>query len=255
MTEKKSWYEELFANYADQYDKESFAQGTLGEVDFIEKEIGLDPMIRVLDVGCGTGRHAVELAVRGYAVTGVDLSENMLHKARSKAQARGVKVCFMQGDARQLPFASEFDLVIMICEGAFPLMETDAMNYEILLGIRRALAEKGKLIMTTLNALYPLVKGVPDADDMMRLKLNESEYFDLLTFRQHSPMNLADDDHKALNLIVSERFYTPAEMKWLLHTAGFAEVDIYGCTLGAFSRTEPLTPDHLEMLIVAAVTT
>lgn len=58
----KQWYEEFFENYAESYDKECFTQGTLGEVDFIEQEIGFDKSKRILDIGCGTGRHAVELA-------------------------------------------------------------------------------------------------------------------------------------------------------------------------------------------------
>ncbi|MBN1425419.1 methyltransferase domain-containing protein, partial [Candidatus Fermentibacteria bacterium] len=70
------WYEELFTDYAGTYDREVFTQGTLGEVDFIEQELGGDRSKRILDVGCGTGRHAIELARRGYQVTGIDLSES-----------------------------------------------------------------------------------------------------------------------------------------------------------------------------------
>jgi 2-polyprenyl-3-methyl-5-hydroxy-6-metoxy-1,4-benzoquinol methylase len=70
----KKWYEELFTNFAKTYDKEIFTQGTRAEVDFIEREISRDRKKKMLDVGCGTGRHAIELAKRGYKVTGIDLS-------------------------------------------------------------------------------------------------------------------------------------------------------------------------------------
>ena len=50
----KQWYEELFENYGKKYDNEIFAQGTFGECDFIEKEIGYNKAIRILDLGCGT---------------------------------------------------------------------------------------------------------------------------------------------------------------------------------------------------------
>ncbi len=56
----------------------------------------------------------------------------------------------------------EFDLAIMLCEGAFPLMETDEMNYQILQTPPRALSHKGKLIFTTLNGLFPLFHSVTE---------------------------------------------------------------------------------------------
>ncbi|MBU4002204.1 MAG: class I SAM-dependent methyltransferase, partial [Proteobacteria bacterium] len=145
----KQWYEALFENYAKKYDEENFTQGTLGECDFIEKEINFNKAIKILDVGCGTGRHAIELSKRGYDLTGIDLSESQLRRAKEKADAQNVKIDFRKLDARKLPFDKEFDLSIMLCEGGFPLMETDEMNFEILKNATRALKDKGKFIFTT----------------------------------------------------------------------------------------------------------
>jgi 2-polyprenyl-3-methyl-5-hydroxy-6-metoxy-1,4-benzoquinol methylase len=128
------WYETLFQDYGEKYDKESFTRGTIGECDFIEKEIGRNKGARILDIGCGTGRHALELTRRGYSVVGVDLSESQLRRARQKAAEQGLPADFRRHDARDLPFLGEFDLAIMLCEGAFPLMETDEMNFRILQG-------------------------------------------------------------------------------------------------------------------------
>ncbi|HAR44805.1 MAG TPA: class I SAM-dependent methyltransferase, partial [Nitrospiraceae bacterium] len=180
----RQWYEKLFENYAEGYDGESFTQGTVQEVDFIEKEIGRNRSLRILDVGCGTGRHSVELAKRGYAVTGIDLSEALLNKARQKAAAAGVTASFIRNDARDLSFESDFDVALMICEGAFPLMETDEMNFAILAGIRKALKSPGKLILTTLSAIYPLKHSV---DALINAGSTEERSsggnFDLMTFR------------------------------------------------------------------------
>lgn len=100
----KQWYELLFENYAHKYDKESFVQGTIGECDFIEQEIGRDKSLKIIDIGCGTGRHAIELKKRGYNVTGIDLSESQLKRAKEKAKEQGVEIDFQKHDARNLTF-------------------------------------------------------------------------------------------------------------------------------------------------------
>jgi ubiquinone/menaquinone biosynthesis C-methylase UbiE len=58
---KKQWYESLFKNYGQKYDNENFTQGTIGECDFIEKELNHNKSLAILDVGCGTGRHTIEM--------------------------------------------------------------------------------------------------------------------------------------------------------------------------------------------------
>jgi 2-polyprenyl-3-methyl-5-hydroxy-6-metoxy-1,4-benzoquinol methylase len=157
---KKQWYESLFENYGQKYDGEHFTQGTLGECDFIETELGLDKTLKILDVGCGTGRHSIELSKRGYTVTGIDLSETQLARAREKAEKEHLSIDFVKHDARNLPYQKEFDIAIMLCEGGFPLMETDELNFEILRSVSNALKQKGKFIFTTLNGLFPLYHSV-----------------------------------------------------------------------------------------------
>lgn len=249
---RKPWYEEIFTNYAEKYDNESFTQGTIGEVDFIEKEINNDKNSKILDVGCGTGRHAIELARRGYEVTGIDLSENMLNAAREKAQQTGVSVDFKATDARNIPFQGEFDLVIMICEGAFPLMETDEMNFQILENAAKALKKNGKLIFTTLNGLYPLFHSVKDfINSESNFQVNSENTFDLMAFRDRYQLETEGDDGNKITLNCDERYYVPSEITWFLKSLDFNEIDIYGCKLGEFSRDDPLTTEDYEMLVIA----
>lgn len=250
----KQWYESLFENYAKKYDEECFVRGTMGECDFIEKEIGHDKTKSILDIGCGTGRHSIELSKRGYTVTGVDLSESQLARAREKAAQENLAVDFRRHDARDLPFKEEFDLVIMLCEGGFPLMETDEMNYLILQGAARSLKPEGKLIFTTLNGLFPLFHSVKDFLAAASEEGNatyDKNSFDLMTFRDHSITTVKDDSGSKKELQCNERYYVPPEITWLLKSLGFTKIDIFGAKLGAFSRNDKLTTEDYEMLVVA----
>ncbi|ADO82956.1 Methyltransferase type 11 [Ilyobacter polytropus DSM 2926] len=250
----KQWYETLFENYGKKYDSESFTQGTIGECNFIEDEIYHNKNIRILDIGCGTGRHSIELAKRGYYVTGIDLSESMLKRAKEKSEEEKVDVYFQKADARNLTFKEEFDLAIMICEGAFSLMETDEMNYQILESAAKSLKENGKLIFTTLNALFPLYHSVKDFIESQKQEGNascEKSSFDLMTFREHNTTSLEDDSGNQMELHCNERYYAPSEITWILKSLGFKTIDIYGAKLGAFSRKDKLTTEDFEMLIIA----
>jgi SAM-dependent methyltransferase len=250
----KQWYEELFENYGLKYDNESFTQGTMGECDFIEKEIGYNKAARILDIGCGTGRHSIELARRGYNVVGIDLSESQLKRAREKAAKLNLQIVFQKHDARKLPFKKEFDLVIMLCEGAFSLMETDEMNFQILRNAASALSPGGKLIFTTLNGLFPLFHSVKD---FLNSGIKEGDAkcsdlsFDLTTFRERSVISVEDDLGNKKELQCNERYYVPSEITWLLKTLDFNKIDIFGAKLGAFSRNDKLSTDDFEMLVIA----
>ena len=110
----------------------------------------------------------------------------------------------------------------------------------------------GKLHLTTLNALFPLFHSVKDfLDAGASGAATDKLTFDLMTFREHAVMTFTDDAGQSQTLTTDERYYTPAEMRWLLETAGFAKVDIFGCHLGEFSREPPLGTVDFEMLVVA----
>ena len=250
----KQWYESLFENYACKYDKECFVHGTVGECDFIESEIGRDKSLKILDIGCGTGRHSIELTKRGYSITGIDLSESQLARAKEKAKDAGVTINFQKHDARALPFDGEFDLAIMLCEGGFSLMETDEMNFEILKNATKALKNNGKFIFTTLNGLFPLFHSVKEFYESAAQEGNsacKNCSFDLMTFRDHNTVAFEDDAGNKKELKCNERYYVPSEISWLLKSLGYKKIDIFGAKLGAFSRKDKLTTEDFEMLVIA----
>jgi 2-polyprenyl-3-methyl-5-hydroxy-6-metoxy-1,4-benzoquinol methylase len=252
--DKKQWYEELFENYGDKYDHESFTQGTAGECDFIEKELNFNKNLKIIDIGCGTGRHSIELTKRGYTITGIDLSGSLLEKAREKAMQHGLQIDFVQCDARNLPFDKQFDVAIMMCEGGFPLMETDEMNYEILRNVSKSLKDKSKFIFTTLNGLFPLFHSINNFHTKDVVDGNATYHsmnFDLMTFRDYNITKVTDDNGVEKELECNERYYVPSEITWMLKTLGFRKIDIFGAKLGAFSREDKLQTADFEMLVIA----
>lgn len=250
----KQWYETLFENYGKKYDNECFTKGTIGECDFLEKEIDFNKELKIIDIGCGTGRHSIELSKRGYSVTGIDLSESLLQKAREKALQNGLQINFLRLDARKMPFENQFDVAIMMCEGGFPLMETDEMNFEILKNVSKSLNNKSKFIFTTLNGLFPLFHSINDfhAEGVVEGNATyDSKNFDLMTFRDHNITKIVDDNGAEKVLECNERYYAPSEITWLLKTLGFTKIEIFGAKLGDFSRKDKLTTEDFEMLVIA----
>jgi 2-polyprenyl-3-methyl-5-hydroxy-6-metoxy-1,4-benzoquinol methylase len=248
----KQWYEALFENYAHTYDRETFTQGTIQEVTFIEQEIGFDKKKRILDIGCGTGRHSIELAKRGYSVTGIDLSESQLKRACEKAIKEGVNIKFEKHDARYLKFINEYDVALTLCEGGFALMETDEMNFSILRGAANALKPGGIFILTTLSAFYPLTHSLEQFMNSNTVEGTSSGYtFDRMTLRGISTLEIKDDNDFMRTLHCNERYYLPSEITWMLKSLNFSKIDIFGGQVGNFNRSKLLTPDEYEMLVVA----
>ena len=248
----KKWYERLFTNYARTYDTECFTQGTVQETGFIEREIRFNRKVKILDVGCGTGRHSIELARRGYDVTGLDLSENQLSRAREKAEAAGVRVNFVRGDARKFSFREKFGLVIMLCEGGFSLMGTDEENFAILKCCSRALKKDGKLILNALNALFPLNHNVKDfLNKDSKAGPTTKLTFDWITLRERLVLKAKDDDGRKMTIKCDERYFMPSEISWYLKSLGFRKIGILGCDVGHFSRKKRLTPENFQLMAIA----
>ena len=182
----------------------------------------------------------------------MDLSPDQLERARQKARMSGVKVRFRRADARYLNYRRRFGLVIMLCEGAFPLMETDEMNFQILRGAYNALTPGGRIIFTTLNGLFPLFHSVKEfINSNSKQSKAKKTTFDPMTFRDHSTYETTSDSGRKVVLKCNERYYVPSEVTWQMGSLGFWDIGIYGAHLGHFSRKHKLTTDDYEMLVVA----
>jgi SAM-dependent methyltransferase len=245
MTKRNEW-EEFFDEHAPQYMSNSFTQNTLAEADFIIGELNLPEGSRILDMGCGTGRHSVELAHRGYRMTGVDISSGMLSQAEKAAGEASVIVEWIKSDATKFKSDKLFDAAICLCEGAFGLLGKDGdaieHNLSILRNINQALKPGGKLILTAINGLA-LVRKYGQKDV-------ESGRFDPDTLAEVYPIEYDTPEGKK-SLMVRERGFVPTELVLMLRLAGFEARNIWGGTAGKWEQRK-LELDEIEIMVIAA---
>jgi len=146
-----AWFESFFGEDYFDIHRDAFpVERTAAEVDGSVALLGLDAGARILDLACGHGRHAILLATRGFDVTGYDLSEVFLERARADAEVQGAAVRWVQGDMRELCFDGEFDAVINIFT-AFGYFVDPEDDMKTLRGIRAALKPGGRFLLETLH--------------------------------------------------------------------------------------------------------
>ena len=244
MNKDNEW-QQFFDGHAPDYMDNVFTKNTLAEVDFIIEELVLDDGCRLLDVGCGTGRHSVELARRGYLVTGLDLSEGMLNQARKAARQAEVQVDWIQSDATAFEFNGEFDAAICLCEGAFGLLgsgdDPTAHDLAILRNIHRALKPKGGFLLTALNG-FRLVRMYGN-DDVAGGRLDPVYMTEKSTMEYRS-----DGENRSIE--VTERGFAPSELMLMYRLAGFEIEHIGGGTAGNWGR-RPIDLDEYELMVIA----
>jgi len=244
MTGKNEW-EVFFDAHAPVYMENVFTKNTVEEVNFILEELKLPPGSHILDVGCGTGRHSVELAKRGYEVTGIDISSGMLSEAKKAANRAGVKVEWIQADASEFTPPRSFDASISLCEGAFGLLgkDDDPLEHElsILRNINAVLKPDKKLILTALNG-FRMIRDHSQEDV-------ERGNFDPMTLVEVGPQEYDTEEGKK-SVLLKERGFVPTELAILLGRAGFLVEHIWGGTAGNWGRRK-VDLDEMEVMVIA----
>jgi SAM-dependent methyltransferase len=244
-----AWFETFFGpDYFAIYEGFFTPEGTAADIAGITALLGLAPGARVLDLACGHGRHAIPLAERGFAVTGYDLSAEMLGRARASAVACGAAVRFVRGDMRALPFAAEFDAVINVFT-AFGYFADEADDVETLRGVARAVVPGGRFLLETLHRDGLVARFRPRVEytTPSGARVVRNYVWDLARSVIDDRVELTRTDGSRAEYISSVRVRSLHEWLALLRRAGIAPVAWYGGLDGS-----PLTLASRRLALVAA---
>ncbi|HLZ63483.1 MAG TPA: class I SAM-dependent methyltransferase [Ktedonosporobacter sp.] len=224
------WYTAFFGeDYIRIYQPFLPAKRTGEEVAGISNLLNLPTGCSILDLCCGYGRHAIPLAQHGYQITGQDLSERFLQKARDDAEEQGIQARWIQSDMRNIPFENEFHAVINIFTsfGYFPNEEEDI---QVLRQVQKALKPGGLFLLETvyqpkvLRAFSP--HGIIRYDD--GLVVLEERHIDLLTSRNEVRVTMLHPDGRHTEHHQSMRIYTLTELIRMLTSVGLQVEAYYG---------------------------
>jgi len=245
---KRNEWAEFFDGHASVYMSNSFTRDTVEEVNFLAEELKLPAKGCILDIGCGTGRHSIELARRGYQVTGVDISSGMLKEAKRAAENAGVLVEWIHDDATKFRSKRLFDAAICLCEGAFALLslKDDPVTHDvaILRNISASLKPGGRFVLTTPNGFAKIRKHTQ--------KDVEDGTFDPPTLIETFTVECETSRGKR-SVLVRERGYLPQQLATMLSETGFKVNNIWGGTAGNWGR-RIIELDETEIMIVATKT-
>jgi SAM-dependent methyltransferase len=239
MSDDGHWFEPVAEHLGGAYLRYSFAQGTEQEVAFLVEALGLEPGMRLLDVGCGPGRHSYGFARLGLEVVGVDISRRFVDLATAGAPPGAT---FVRADARALDYDGEFDAAVSLCQGAFGLAGGPGAPLDgdgaVLDGITRALRPGGVAAVSAFSAYFQ-VRWLEDGDT-----------FDAGAGVNHERTEVRDEDGGTLAVDLWTTCFTPRELRLLAAAAGLEVAGLWSVTPGAYGRDDP-SIETPEFLLVA----
>jgi SAM-dependent methyltransferase len=228
------WFEPMAEHMGRAYLRYSFTKGTAQEVAFLMDALSLSPGMRVLDIGCGPGRHAHALARLGVVVHGIDISQRFIDIAVADAPPGAT---FERGDARALDFDAEFDAVISLCQGGFGLLDGGEQDEAVLGGMHRALRPGGCAALSAFSSYF-------------QVRYLEDSVFEAGTGVNHERTVIKDESGRDLEVDLWTSCWTPKELRFALSRAGFAVDHIWSVEPGRYDRRPP-TIETPEFLVIA----
>lgn len=232
LSDRGRFFAAVASHAGSAYLRYSFTKGTAQEVAFLTQALQLTPGQRVLDVGCGPGRHAVLLAEAGMDVVGVDIAEDFVRLASASAPT----AAFVRADARHLPIAASCDAVISLCQGGFGLTGDDGL--EVVQEMAAAARPGGRVAFTAFSAYFAV------------RFIEETDRFDAESGVNHEVAGVKNEAGEERDFDLWTSCYTPRELRLLCAAAGLEVDGIWAVTPGAYGRNPP-DLDHPEFLVVS----
>jgi SAM-dependent methyltransferase len=234
--EDKHWFLPLARFLGPAYLRNAFTKGTEQEIEFLVGALGLVPGQRVLDAGCGPGRHALALVRRGFEVLGVDLSAEFIGLAREAAAREDLPARFEVVDVRGLTLDTPVDAAICLCQGGFGLLggpgDVDAFH-----AIARVVRPGGGLAVSAFSTAFVL------------RHLEPGESFNVATGVLHEVSIARDSDGRERDFDLWTTCFTPRELELLAASAGITARAVHGVTPGRYRAAPPTIADP-ELLLI-----
>jgi len=221
------WWQTFFSGIVlDMWQQAIPEQYTRAEAEFISSLLRLRPGARILDAPCGEGRITRELTAKGYELTGVDMAQDFLEMARTKAKQRGLEIAFDQADARSLKFVDDFDGAV--CWGNSFGYFDDAGNTAMLNSLFRALKPGGRLVLDASCNAESRLPNFREREwarigDILFLEENEFDHAQGRMITHYTFVHEGKEETRT----GSHRMYTYREVCQMLEAAGFAQVRSY----------------------------
>ncbi len=229
---KKSWYR---THWTDKLIISTWTDRTFSEVDYIINLLKLTGEEKILDLGCGWGRHSIEFAKRGYTVVGIDITKDFINRAIAESYKLDLDIKFHVGNSLDINYTNEFDVVLNLYDGCIGYFENEELNLKFFEKISNSLkVNTGKHFTNLLNASYFDSNPQLQLDweignksiSLIEYKWNkESRYLD------HSGHTLEYgkvlNKPKPINKNSSYRLYTQQELEKILLDLGL-EIKFFG---------------------------
>ena len=220
------WFEEWFntEEYLNVYRHRNDAEAEQ-LVNLILANVDLEQNADVIDLACGTGRHSILFAERGFNVTAVDLSEKLLSVARLNAESLGLQIDFVTADLRNFCITSKFELAVNLFT-SFGYFESDVENFSLFNDAFDLLKDDGYFVIDYFNANYIRKNLIPHSEDIINGKkiiqdrkiLGDRVIKDIVVAKNGTRRNYRE----------SVRMYSDSELKAGLEKSGLRIIKTFG---------------------------